>query len=213
MCEESSIFRFLCPSLLSEQEILEELRNRCVKIKGLEKKSREELTRIFSRHFIPLPQRTFPNNHHGKLINKMIERENFQSRKSKKLEERGSSLQFGFGDNKKGSKLSLPSKTESTTSVAEDRLKPPIESIDLHNKKISLSKTPSCTAASSLDKIIINNRSRERKESSGSESERRRSSSETVEIKKPELKRTHSTSENSDDGSPVKKARQKIAWP
>ncbi|XP_034253398.1 ashwin-like [Thrips palmi] len=213
MCEDNPVFKYLCPSLLSEKDILEELKARCFKIKGLERKSKDELTEIFIRHLMPLPQRTFPNNHHGKLINQMIQKEGFLSRRAGRSEERKTSLQFGFSDKiKQDSKSSSLVGAGSSSSPSGDRLKPPIDSPHLQTRRISLTKSTSSSSNSSLDKVIIKDRSKERKNSLESDGQRNSSEVKETEPKKVELKRSHST-ESNEDTSPSKKSRQRIAWP
>ncbi|KAK3925769.1 Ashwin [Frankliniella fusca] len=189
----NNLFRYLCPSFLSENDLLQELQIRCFKIKGLDKRSKDELIQIFTKHLMPLPQRLFPNNHHGTLINKMILKENASSRRQQKHEEAKSHLQYGFS-REQDSKLSLKSSEKRNI----DRLKPPIDSSNIQNKRISFSKTssPSSSSTASLDKTVINTKCE------------RKSRDET----KVGLKRDHSGTVD-DDISPTKKSRQRIAWP
>lgn len=196
---QENIFRYLCPSLLSQNDILKELKTRCFKIKGLEIKSRDELTQIFIKHLLPLPQRCFPNNHHGNLINKMILRENAPSKRKEKHEQNQSCLQYGF-NSVQDTKLSLKSPAKGGL----DRLKPPIDSSSVQHRKISFSKTSSSSSSTNatLDKIVVN---------SHLERCHRKSMDEMVETAKNDLKRAHSETE--EDISPSKKGRQRIAWP
>ena len=180
---ENTIFRYLCPTLLSETDLREELKRRCFRIKGLERKSRDELTEIFIRHLVPFPQREFPNNNHGRIINQMIQKENVQSRRKEKIEGNKSTVQYGFDEHNSSSSL-LGKRTN--VSVSGDRLKPPVDATGIQSKKISLSRT-----SSSLDKVVINDRSKARRASNDSEVVRRKSTEEADKTEKSYRKRCH----------------------
>lgn len=100
-----------------------------------------------------------------------------------------STVQYGFSDSKEHKPSSSLQGKSNHSPIQRERLKPPVDSSEIQTKKISLTNTSSSSTI--LDKVIVKDRTKEKLVSNNSESGRRKSSEE-FEVKKAELKRTHS---------------------
>uniref|UniRef100_A0A8C6PJS5 Ashwin n=1 Tax=Nothobranchius furzeri TaxID=105023 RepID=A0A8C6PJS5_NOTFU len=129
----------LHPELLSHDfliQILTEVSRRSVSTRGCG--SRDQLTELYLRHVIPLPQRTLPNNRWGRRVEKCGGRQTPAGLRKRPL------IVFDGSSSHSGSlKVKKPDGT--TASPATDRLKPP-PAANLSNSIRKLTSTSSSSS-------------------------------------------------------------------
>ncbi|XP_069689831.1 ashwin-like [Periplaneta americana] len=250
--EESSDFYLFQPELLNETLLRQILEQRCVKLQSMNTMTKAQLVEIFYRVAVPLPQRIYKENRRGKLLTKMRGKQERSSRKSEPIDKK-SNITYGLSE--------ASTSRDHGSHNTGDRLKPPPDAINFERKKIKLNSSSSSrsddldsiqikrlkkfdksdTNGDILDRIIINDRRKEKEEKSESQSMKQKTvdDSSTNKLKgqsKPQdshnserssgsrkiiLKRSHSSScsENPNStntttkDSEVKKQKTKIMWP
>ncbi|ESO93253.1 hypothetical protein LOTGIDRAFT_232703 [Lottia gigantea] len=125
----------LYPELLTEDGLRLLFRQRYIEEKGIENYDKEDLLKLYYKYFLPLPQRKYRSNRHGREMTKK------QVLLAKKRKLNGSEEEIPIKKRRStGSQLITPLDKSSSTST---RLKPPPTCIDFNKKVIKLSSSPS----------------------------------------------------------------------
>ncbi|XP_015523880.1 uncharacterized protein LOC107227286 isoform X1 [Neodiprion lecontei] len=130
-------YQLLHPELLTEDALIQVLRDRCVEEPQLKSATRNELVELFKRVALPLPQRTFDDSTHmGRKLMSL----------QRRMDKRGASAvkitSTSDGPSNVGSTLSNNDCNSMHAGNVNSRLKPPLEIIGSETKKIRLSKSP-----------------------------------------------------------------------
>lgn len=138
---------WLYPELLSQERLVEILRQRYIRRTDLDQLQKDELVDLYNKYIIPLPQRTYRNNRRGQEMTK---------RQAAMEKNRASSLQEEKSSDKKRKMNSGPESrflTSYNLPSSGERIKPPPSCIDFGKKKIKLS---SGSKTSTENKTSIN---------------------------------------------------------
>uniref|UniRef100_A0A1A8U9X0 Ashwin n=1 Tax=Nothobranchius furzeri TaxID=105023 RepID=A0A1A8U9X0_NOTFU len=134
----------LHPELLSHDFLIQILTERSVSTRGCG--SRDQLTELYLRHVIPLPQRTLPNNRWGRRVEKCGGRQTPAGLSSSNDQHRKRPLIVFDGSSSHSGSLKVKKPDGTTASPATDRLKPP-PAANLSN---SIRKLTSTSSSSSM---------------------------------------------------------------
>uniref|UniRef100_A0A1A8EX09 Ashwin n=2 Tax=Nothobranchius korthausae TaxID=1143690 RepID=A0A1A8EX09_9TELE len=133
----------LHPELLSQDFMNQILTERNVSTRGCG--SRDQLTELYLRHVIPLPQRTLPNNRWGRRVEKCGGRQTPAGLSSSNDQHRKRPLIVFDGSPSHAGSLKVKKPDGTTASPATDRLKPP-PAANLSNPIRKLTSTSSSSS-------------------------------------------------------------------
>ncbi|XP_062620313.1 ashwin-like [Saccostrea cucullata] len=141
---------WLYPELLSEEKLVQILRQRFIRHKDLTQLDKEQLVDLYYKYIIPLPQRTYRNNRRGR---EMTKRQIVQAKKRK------SSLNEADSPDKKkvksaGSESRFLTSFNLPSSGSGERIKPPPSCINFEKKKIKLSSGSTSSKAATVTKKL-----------------------------------------------------------
>ncbi|XP_061169549.1 ashwin-like [Saccostrea echinata] len=140
---------WLYPELLSEEKLVQILRQRYIRHTDLTQLAKEQLVDLYYKYIIPLPQRTYRNNRRGR---EMTKRQIVQAKKRK-----SSLTEVGSPDKKKvksvGSESRFLTSFNLPSSGSGERIKPPPSCINFEKKKIKLSSSSTSSKAGTVTKL------------------------------------------------------------
>uniref|UniRef100_A0A1A7Y770 Ashwin n=1 Tax=Iconisemion striatum TaxID=60296 RepID=A0A1A7Y770_9TELE len=140
----SDVDLLLHPELLSQDFMNQILTERNVSTRGCG--SREQLTALYLRHVIPLPQRTLPNNLWGRRVEKCGGRRTPAGPSSSNDQHRKRPLIVFDGSSSHAGSVKVKKPDGSTASPVTDRLKPPpAANLSSPIRKLTLTSSSSST--------------------------------------------------------------------